>query len=170
MRNATMLASESWFQEDFWFLNVLLLFKIICLNYWPLELHFSDRVFGTKGGSQFCIEEETWLGAGPVPWGGSYRRMGGSRGRVGAGLWKLWDPLDMLVGEAVALIEHPLSDAGLNILPHCLWRAALMGKPGGLKGAFPSHLQRAASISRERTPGLSSSCALGTFLLCSPHK
>ena len=107
MRNDAMLASKSWFQEDFWFLNVLLLFKIKCLNYWPLECHFSDRVFGTKGRSQFCIEEEMRLGAGPVPWGGRCRRMGGSRGRVGAGPWKLWDPLDMLVGEAVAIDRTP---------------------------------------------------------------
>lgn len=76
--------------KDFRFLNVLLLFKIKCLNYWPLELHFTpDHVFRSKGRSQSCLEETQlnptpcslevraykgeWGGGNGMGWGGALK-------------------------------------------------------------------------------------------------
>lgn len=104
MRNETMLASRSWFQEDFRFLNVLLLFKIKCFNYWPLELHFSDHVFRSKGRSQSCSRRDELSRPCSLGW---------SRGRMGRGNGMGWGralkglrPSDML-GEVVAVDRTP---------------------------------------------------------------
>ena len=131
MRNETMLASRSWFQEDFWFLNVLLLFKIKCLNYWPLELHFSDHVFRSKGRSQSCLEEETQLRPALFPGVGAAGEWGGAMGWGGGRALKGLRPFRHAGGEAVAVDTTPPLRCWPD-LPHCLWRAALLGRPGGL--------------------------------------